>query len=326
MKRILKRLGIFIVSILVIFIISGIHLDIPREELESRYAKGLSQFLDLPDGTRIHFRDEGLPEKPTIVLLHGFNGSLFNFERLVPFLIKDFRLISLDLPGFGLTGATPIADYSTEAFIDTVTLLTKELGIEKFSIAGNSMGGGVAWRYALKYPTKIESLILLSSSGVVTEEDLKRFEDRKNKSPIVWKLMSSGILKKFLNFYTPKFFATQGLKASVYDQDLATKEYAMQFHDLVLLEGSRSAILSMSIGSRSRVYGPEVLSDISAPTLVIHGQEDNIINYESSLVFKDNIDVVEIKIYPLVGHLPMYEAPQRTAHDVKVFFRSLKLD
>ena len=311
------------VTILVIFIFSGIHLDIPREELEEKYATGSSQFLDLYDGTRIHFRDEGNAKNPTVILLHGFNGSLLNFDRLVPLLVEDYRLVSIDLPGFGLTGAIPSADYSTESFIDTVTTLTTYLGIEKFSIAGNSMGGGVAWRYALNNPRKVESLILIASSGVMTEEDSRKFAERKENSPIVWRLMNSNILKRFLNYYTPKFFATQGLKVSVYDQKLANIEHAMQFHDLVLLEGSRNAILSMSMGSRSKMHGPESLSRIEAPTLVIHGDKDNIIPIERSQVFEEYIDKVEVKIYSQIGHLPMYEDPNKTANDIKSFLQNL---
>ena len=321
MKKILKWIGIFIIAILIILIYSGTYLDIPREELEAKYATGSSQFLDLPDGARIHFRDEGRPDNPTIVLLHGFNGSLFNFERLVPLLTKDFRLISIDLPGFGLTGAIPSANYTTESFMDTVTSLTNQLGIEKFLIAGNSMGGGVAWRYTLEHPTKVEGLILLASSGVGSKEDVKKFEERENNPPIVWKLMNSTLFKKFLNYYTPKFFATEGLKRSVYDQKFADADHANQFHDLVLLQGSRNAILSMTMGGRRQMYGPESLSKITSPTLVIHGEEDNIIGFERSSVFKENIDNAEIKIYPEIGHLPMYEDPVRTANDIIKFFQ-----
>ena len=319
----MKWIGIFIIAILTILIYSGTYLDIPREELEAKYATGSSQFLDLPDGARIHFRDEGRPDNPAIVLLHGFNGSLFNFERLVPLLAKDFRLISIDLPGFGLTGAIPSANYTTESFMDTVTSLTNQLGIEKFLIAGNSMGGGVAWRYTLEHPAKVEGLILLASSGVGSKEDVKKFEERENNTPIVWKLMDSDLLKKFLHYYTPKFFATEGLKRSVYDQQHANVDHANQFHDLVLLQGSRNAILSMTMGGRRKMYGPESLSKITAPTLVIHGEEDNIIGFERSLVFKENINNSKIKIYSNVGHLPMYEEPVRTANDIIRFFQDL---
>jgi len=319
MKKILKSTSLFLLLSIGILIFTGIYFDIQREKLETKYATGASQFLDLPDGARIHFRDEGKTDKPAIVLLHGFNGSLLNFERLVPLLANNFRLVSLDLPGFGLTGATPNADYTTKNYMDTVTSITNYLGINKFSIAGNSMGGGVAWRYAIEYPSKVEGLILLASSGVMTKEDRDRFEQRKDNSPIVWRLMGSSVIKKTLMYYTPRFFATQGLKASVFNQELATKEYARQFHDLTLLEGSRKAILSMGFGSRDRMYGPEIFKKIIAPTLVIHGKEDNIIGVESSESFKKNIKHAEVKVYLDTGHLPMYEDPKRTANDIIKF-------
>ena len=323
MKKILKWIGILIITTLAVLVYSGIYLDIPREELESKYANDSSQFFELLDNTRIHFRDEGNFEKPVIVLLHGFNGSLFNFEKLVPLLADDFRLISIDLPGFGLTGATASSNYTTEGFMEVVTKLTEELRINKFSIAGNSMGGGVAWRYALQNPNKIESLILLASSGVGTKEDREKFEERERNQPFVWRLLDSAVLKKFLHYYTPKFFATEALKRSVFDQKFANYEHAMQFHDLVLLEGSRNAILSMTMGGRRAMYGPEALSEIVAPTLVIHGEEDNIINVKRSLIFKENMNKVKLKIYPEIGHLPMYEDPIRTARDIREFFRDL---
>ena len=98
----LKYFLVAILTVLILLIFSGVHFDIPREELR-KYATEKSQFITLDDGSRVHYRDEGKKNKPVIILLHGFNGSLFNFETMVPFLISDFRLISIDLPGFGLT-------------------------------------------------------------------------------------------------------------------------------------------------------------------------------------------------------------------------------
>ena len=96
MRLRLKYLLVGILTVLILLIFSGVHFDIPREELEKKYATGKSQFITLVDGTRVHYRDEGKKNKPVIILLHGFNGSLFNFETMVPFLISDFRLISID--------------------------------------------------------------------------------------------------------------------------------------------------------------------------------------------------------------------------------------
>ena len=301
------------------FIYTGVFFDLSREELEKKYASGNSQFINLKDGSRIHYRDEGDITKPAIILLHGFNGSLFNFERMVPFLSSEFRLISIDLPGFGLTGPVPSKDYSTGTSIKTITDVTGLLGVDSFSIAGNSMGGGVAWRYALIHPEKIESLILLASSGIYSNEQREKIRNQDSETPLAWKIMRSNFASFFLSFYTPKFFATQGLRSSVYDSNLATKELSDQFHDLVLLEGSREAILSRFSNFTYQNEKPEILNEIIAPTLIIHGQEDNIIPVISSQNLATYIPNSKLIIYPEIGHFPMYEAPKRVARDIENF-------
>lgn len=320
MKNFLKYLTLSFFILLVIAVYSGTYLDIPRDKLEAKYANGVSEFLDLKNGSRIHYRDEGDLYKPAIILLHGFNGSLFNFERMVPLLSKEFRLISIDLPGFGLTGAIPSMDYSTQSSILVINELTNHLGIEKFSIAGNSMGGGIAWRYALENPKKTQSLILLASSGIYSSEERLQIEESERESPLVWKLMRSNFVSYFLSLYTPKFFATQGLKTSVYDPNLATKEIANQFHELTLMQGSREAILSRFSKQNYNDEKPDILKKIQAPTLIIHGREDNIISFKSSINLDQYIQNSHLVIYPNIGHLPMYETPARVADDIKKFF------
>ena len=320
MKKILKYLTLSFFILLVIAVYSGTYLDIPRDKLEAKYASGASEFLDLKNGSRIHYRDEGDLYKPAIILLHGFNGSLFNFERMVPLLSKEFRLISIDLPGFGLTGAVPSMDYSTQNSILVINELTSYLGMEKFSIAGNSMGGGIAWRYALENPEKTQSLVLLASSGIYSSEERLQIEESERESPLVWKLMRSNFVSYFLSLYTPKFFATQGLKTSVYDPNLATEEIANQFHELTLMQGSREAILSRFSKQNYNDEKPDILKKIQAPTLIIHGREDNIISFKSSINLDQYIQNSELVIYPKIGHLPMYETPARVADDIKKFF------
>ena len=320
MKNFFKYLTLSFFILLVIVVYSGTYLDIPRDKLEAKYASGASEFLNLKNGSRIHYRDEGDLYKPAIILLHGFNGSLFNFERMVPLLSKEFRLISIDLPGFGLTGAIPSMDYSTQNSILVINELTKHLGVEEFSIAGNSMGGGIAWRYALENPEKTQSLILLASSGIYSSEERLQIEESERESPLVWKLMRSNFVSYFLSLYTPKFFATQGLKTSVYDPNLATDEIANQFHELTLMQGSREAILSRFSKQNYSNEKPDILKKIQAPTLIIHGREDNIIPFKSSNNLDQYIQNSQLMIYPKIGHLPMYETPARVADDIKKFF------
>ena len=325
MKRLLKGGGLLTIVLLFVLILNGVYFDIDRSELEAKYGGSSSKFMLMENGARIHYRDEGHAEKTPLVLIHGFNGSLFNFSRLVPLIADDFRVISLDLPGFGLTGAVPSNDYSTKNFVEVVRELSQQLELGEFFIAGNSMGGGVSWRFALDYPDQLLGLILLASSGVRVEQSNQPMEQKERETPIAWRLMRSDLMKSFLTKFTPKFFATQGLSSSVYDQKLATVELANQFHELTLMEGSRAAILSMfgSRTERSESPGPQIFRDIVVPTLVIHGEQDNIIDVSSLKYFEENIPNVEVKTYEKIGHLPMYEAPQRTAYDIKDFVESV---
>ncbi|MEL0310324.1 MAG: alpha/beta hydrolase, partial [Gammaproteobacteria bacterium] len=230
----------------------------------------------------IHYRDEGSSALPALVLLHGANGSLFNFDRLSPLLKDDFRIITIDLPAFGLTGAVPSSDYSIKSSFRVIDSVLEHLNIESLILGGNSMGGGISWRYAIENPKRLKGLVLLSSSGIPGERAKRGSSRRSADTPLVWKLMRSPLATDILSIYTPKFFATQGLKASVYDSNMATTEWANQFHELTLLEGSRTAILSRMSSGYVRNQKPELLKDLEIPALLIHGNEDNIIPVSSS--------------------------------------------
>ena len=323
LKKLLFCFAISLSAIIFFVFLSGIYFDIPRTELEGKYAKPPSQFLDLSDKTRIHYRDEGSSTLPALVLLHGANGSLFNFDRLSPLLKDDFRILTIDLPAFGLTGAVPSSDYSIKSSFRVIDSVLEHLNIESLILGGNSMGGGVSWRYAIENPKRVKGLVLLSSSGVPSERSKRESSSKSRETPLVWKLMRSPLATNILSIYTPKFFATQGLKASVYDSSMATTEWANQFHELTLLEGSRKAILSRMSSGYSRNQNPELLKDLEIPALIIHGKEDNIIPVSSSENLVTFFQDGKLIIYDEVGHLPMYEAPEKTAKDIREFFYNL---
>ena len=304
----------------IVFILNSIYFDIPRKVLEEKYVGDTSKFLELSDGGRLHYTDEGAKDQHTIILLHGFTASHLNFKKLSPLLTNDLRVITLDLPGFGLTGAVPSKNYSINFAMEVINELTENLGIDKFSIGGNSMGGRISWRYASAYPEKVFKLILIASGGVQQKQKEKPFQTLKSDRPLAWRLMGSDTTRKFLTLFTPKLFAYQGLEKILYDSTLVTRSFAEEFHDLALMEGSREAILFDMTGDTNEPNGNlKLLQRIKAPTLIIHGKEDKIINVESHLQFSKNITDVQVRIYPKVGHLPMYEAPNLTAADIKAF-------
>ena len=126
--------------------------DLPAEAVDAKYTSPASQFLTLDDGARIHFRDEGNRTGLPIVLIHGSMASLHTWTPWVERLGKTYRIITLDLPAHGLTGAVPSGDYSGAAQLRVVQAVTTHLNLDAFVLGGNSMGGGVSWRYALKHP------------------------------------------------------------------------------------------------------------------------------------------------------------------------------
>ena len=124
----------------------SVYFDIPRGIVLAKHAKGASEFIELDDGSLVHVRDEGILEKDVIVLIHGFNGSLFNFEPMVSYLKDNFRILSLDLPAHGLTGAVKSNLYSYDGFEKLITDIVKVKSIEKFYVVGHSRGGVISWK------------------------------------------------------------------------------------------------------------------------------------------------------------------------------------
>jgi hypothetical protein len=124
MKTVLKWVGFVCLGLAVL--LAGAYLalrrpDIPFKTLEAKYANSASRYLDLPSGAHVHYRDQGNPTGPVLVLVHGFSASLHTWEPWVGLLGNQYRIISLDLPGHGLTRAP--ADYkpSIEAYASSAS-------------------------------------------------------------------------------------------------------------------------------------------------------------------------------------------------------------
>ena len=135
------------------------------DDLIQRYANRNSQFIDI-GGARAHVRDEGNKDGIPIVLIHGSMGSLHMWEGWVDRLKDRARLISVDLPGHGLTGAWPREEYTIEAYADFIEVLADTLNLDRFALVGHSMGGAVAWTFAATRPDRVSQLILVDSAGI----------------------------------------------------------------------------------------------------------------------------------------------------------------
>ena len=319
LKKILKFSSLSLLILLIIVIYNSIYLDIPKNEIISKHANESSKFLELSDGSLIHLRDEGNKKGKVILLIHGFNGSLFNYEPMVPFLTDEYRVISLDLPAHGLTGAVKSDLYSHEGFEKVIGEVVKLLGINKFYFVGHSMGGMIAWRYALKHLDQLNGLIIIGSPFIANEEEYKDFQSI-NAPPAAFEIIESKFFRRALEYVTPRLLVKEGVSQTVYDQSIVTDELVDQFHDIILMEGTRLAIgMLVEDHEDDFIANPNDLKNISIPSLILHGEEDNLVDIRFVEHFIDQIPNVRLISYPNVGHMPPMEIPAILAQDIRGF-------
>lgn len=318
-NKLIKILGTTTIILLIISIYNSVYFDIPKNEIISKHAKGLSDFLELADGSKIHFRDEGNKDGKVLVLVHGFNGSLFNYEPLVPYLIDQYRLISLDLPAHGLTGAVKSDLYSHEGFEKVIDEVVQILGVEKFYFVGHSMGGMIAWRYALNHLEQLNGLIIIGSPFIGSDEEYNDFQS-VNAPPAAFEIIESKFFRRLLEFVTPRILVKEGVSQTVYDQSIVTDKLVDQFHDIILMEGTRLAIgMLVEDHENDFIANPLDLNKITVPSLILHGEEDNLVDIRFVDHFIEQIPNVKLISYPNVGHMPPMEIPLQLAEDIRDF-------
>ena len=284
--------------------------DIPRSKLEAKYATPPSQFIMLPDGARAHVRDQGNKNGPVLVLVHGSNASLFTWEPWVTRLFQDFHIVTMDLPGHGLTGAVPNNDYSQEGMVKFVAEVTDKLGLRKFALGGNSMGGGVAARFAEEHPDRVTALILVDAAGEPTPGG--------DRIPMVFKIARTPVLNKILLHITPRALVEEGLDDAIVRKNIITDKMIDQYWEFARMEGSRAA-------NGERFTLPQtndvktLIGDIKAPTLILWGAQDHLIPVAAAHEYQADIPGSQLVIYPDTGHIPQEEVADRSASDVRTF-------
>lgn len=288
--------------------------DIPYETLAAKYESAASRYVDLPGNVRVHYRDQGLqsPGAPILLLIHGFSASLHTWEPWAARLGDTYRVVSLDLPGHGLTRAPAGYSASIEAYRDVVDAFVRTQRLDRFILAGSSMGGNVAWQYALAHPARVEGLILVGASG---------WEDTRfsgENEPQVFKLLRSPAGPLLMQLDNTRLIR-DGLESSFYDASLVDAAMVSRYSDLARAPGHREILLQMSTGQRAYAT-PELLAPLSdTPTLILHGDTDRLVPPEHGQHFADAISSSTLVLYENTGHIPQEEIPDRSAADVRAF-------
>jgi pimeloyl-ACP methyl ester carboxylesterase len=292
--------------------------EIPAAVLTSRYGSAPSQFLQLSNGSAIHYRDEGPSNgrsHPTLVLLHGGSLSLFCWEQWVRQLRASMRVITVDLPGHGLTGATADGDYSPGAMERFVDVFIRALGLsEPFVLAGHSAGGHVAWRFALNHPEQLTGLVLIAPGGIS--------EPSGPQGRILRLVRAPGGAWLFRALLTRDSLAA-ALKAVVFNPALITSDMANRAWELNNRQGTLDATVARFREPGSDPALVERLKEIRVPALVLWGREDVVFPLSQADVFTKAIPSAQLVVYDHCGHWPMEEFAERSAGEVQAFVAKL---
>ncbi len=293
--------------------------DIPYDTLETIYSVRDTQFMTLNNGLKIHYTDTGRHDRSAIVLVHGFSASLHTWDAWKTNLEEDFRVITLDLPGHGLSRAEDPEQATIARFTEVVNEVTEDLGVDRFTLAGNSMGGNTAWSFALAYPEKLDGLILVNASGWP-----ENAEDAES-DPFIFRLLANPLARTVMKDLDMTSLTRSGLEDSYTDQSFVTDELVERYVALSRAPGHRATLLAIVAGDRVEATA-DAMAQITMPTLVMWGRDDNLIPVSSAQKFADTIPGSNLVIYDNVGHLPQEEWAAQSVEDVRAFMLEVEFE
>ena len=306
MKTVLKLLGgLLLVGLITLYTFRTPDTD-PKAMI-AKYGAPPSKFLKLPDRLVVHLRDEGPRDAPVLVLLHGSNADLHTWTPWVDALKDRYRVIRIDQIGHGLTGADPRGDYTPAAFANRLAQVVDALGLQKFALGGNSMGGGVALRYALDHPGRLTALVLVDAAGAPVTEQAK--------GNIGFKLARMPGVNRIAQQITPRWMIEQSLRQTVSNQAVVTDAMIDRYWELLRYPGNRAATFTRFALPRLP-YSQQQFAQLKLPVLVMWGEADALIPLSSGRLMASLIPGATLITYPGIGHIPMEEAAQRSAADL----------
>jgi pimeloyl-ACP methyl ester carboxylesterase len=280
------------------------------DTLKARWAPQPSHFVTL-QGMQVHVRDEGPRDDPIpIVLIHGTSASLHTWDGWVAALSPHRRVIRMDLPGFGLTGPAPDTDYSMARYSGFMRDLLDLLKLNEVVMAGNSLGGGIAWQTALAHPTRVRQLILVDATG---------YPLQPQSMPIGFRLVQIAWLAPVTQKILPRKMIEANVR-NVYGQpDKVSPALVDRYYELTLREGNRASLTQRFQYRSSDAALAEQISQLRLPTLILWGSEDRLIPPEHGQRFQQGIASSELQVFEGLGHVPHEEDPEATVQVVKSF-------
>ena len=294
--------------LLILLIKGAVYKDISVEDLKKEYTNEHSKFIEI-DGMQVHYKDEG--KGFPIVLIHGTASSLHTWDAWTNNLIKTNRVIRMDLPAFGLTGPNATADYSIKSYTNFLHQFLEKIKVDKFHLAGNSLGGNIAWNYAAEHPQKVKKLILVDASGLPTNKP----------QPAIFKMAKTPVLSSLFLYVTPKFFIKKNMEEVYADNSKISDALITRYHKMALRVGNRQAFIDRAkidfkMGSKANL---EKLKSIKNPTLLIWGAKDTWIPLDNGKRMDSVLPNSKLVVLENSGHVPMEESPAESLSILNAF-------
>jgi pimeloyl-ACP methyl ester carboxylesterase len=311
MKTSLRIAGVVLIAC-VVFALAGLMAtwapDRTVEQLSSRWAQAPSRFIDVR-GMQVHLRDEGPRDDPVpIVLLHGTSASLHTWDGWVDELKLHRRVIRFDLPGFGLTGPSPSNTYSIAAYVEFVTAVLDTLGVKSCVVAGNSLGGQIAWATASAMPQRVNRLILVDAAG---------YPFQPVSVPLAFQVARLPGVRALMEYVLPRGVVLQSVRNVYGDPSKVTPELVDRYFELTLRAGNRAALAhrfaQISSGDVNQIRA------LKLPTLILWGGKDRLIPPDNAKRFEADIVGSRLVVFDLLGHVPHEEDAKSTLQPVKEF-------
>lgn len=289
----------------------------PERSLQSlvpRWAPPPSDFLEMAGPTLppvVHYRDEGPRSDPApLLLLHGTASSLHTWEGWVRALQSKRRVITVDLPGFGLTGPTAAGDYSDAAYTDFVLAFMDQLKLRQVVLGGNSLGGAIAWQVALRAPSRVKALVLVDAGGYAFQPE---------QVPLGFQLASLPLVRDVFKSVLPRQVVRESLRSVYGDPGKVSDALVDRHFELTVREGNRDALMQRMDQFDREGRQAARITQLQLPTLILWGGRDRLIPPRWGQQFAKDIADSQLTVFDSLGHMPHEEDPQTSAAVLSAF-------
>ena len=243
---------------------------------------------------------QALPANAPIVLLHGFDSSVFEFRRLIPALEEKLqRVWAVDLLGFGFTDRSVVQQFDPAAIKAHLYAFWETCIGQPMVLVGASMGGAAAIDFALTYPEAVKQLVLLDAAGFA-------------KGPVLAKFFIEPLGQAVTDFLRQPKVRQKVSERAYYDSAFATADAELCAALHLEMPGWSRALIAFT---KSGGYGflGDRIGDISAPTQIIWGRQDRILGTKDAAKFEKTIPKAQLTWIENCGHVPHLEKPEETA-------------